>query len=101
MHGGEAGEVFQNQLCTQRTVHTDHRIQLPFASKGLLLEGEYPGLTRLTPLHYIDYGASIRVMTLEDLPVLQQSGKMFCRKVVSGESDTLIEKLKSDFAKED
>jgi glycosyltransferase len=26
---------------------------------------------------------------------------MFCRKVVSGESDTLIEKLKSDFAKED
>lgn len=73
----------------------------PFASKGLLLEGEYPGLTRLTPLHYIDYGASIRVMTLEDLPVLRQSGKMFCRKVVSGESDTLIEKLKSDFAKED
>ena len=40
-------------------------------------------------------------MTLEDLPVLRQSGKMFCRKVVSGESDTLIEKLKSDFAKED
>jgi len=52
-------------------------------------------------LHYIAYGPSTRVMTLEALPVLQQSGKMFCRKVVSGESDTLIEKLKSDFAKED
>ena len=85
-----------SELCIQTIVFNS-----PFASKGLLLEGEYPGLTRLTPLHYIDYGASIRVMTLEDLPVLQQSGKMFCRKVVSGESDTLIEKLKSDFAKED
>lgn len=85
-----------SELCIQTIVFNS-----PFASKGLLLEGEYPGLTRLTPLHYIDYGASIRVMTLEDLPVLRQSGKMFCRKVVSGESDTLIEKLKSDFAKED
>ena len=85
-----------SELCIQTIVFNS-----PFASKGLLLEGKYPGLTRLTPLHYIDYGASIRVMTLEDLPVLQQSGKMFCRKVVSGESDTLIEKLKSDFAKED
>ncbi len=75
-----------SELCIQTIVFNS-----PFASKGLLLEGEYPGLTRLTPLHYIDYGASIRVMTLEDLPVLQQSGKMFCRKVVSGESDTLIE----------
>lgn len=65
----------------------------PFASKGLLLEGEYPGLTRLTPLHYIDYGASIRVMTLEDLPVLRQSGKMFCRKIVSGTSDRLMEAI--------
>lgn len=85
-----------SELCIQTIVFNS-----PFASKGLLLEGEYPGLTRLTPLHYIDYGVSIRVMTLEDLPVLRQSGKMFCRKVVSGESDTLIEKLKSDFAKED
>lgn len=75
-----------SELCIQTIVFNS-----PFASKGLLLEGEYPGLTRLTPLHYIDYGASIRVMTLEDLPVLRQSGKMFCRKVVSGESDTLIE----------
>lgn len=86
-----------SELCIQTIVFNS-----PFASKGLLLEGEYPGLTRLTPLHLTRLRlASIRVMTLEDLPVLQQSGKMFCRKVVSGESDTLIEKLKSDFAKED
>jgi len=44
-------------------------------------------------LHYIDYGASIRVMTLEDLPVLRQSGKMFCRKIVSGTSDRLMEAI--------
>ncbi len=66
--GEEAGEVFQNQLCTQRAVHTDHRIQLPFCLKRNSFRGRIPRLTRLTPLHYIDYGASIRVMTLEDLP---------------------------------
>lgn len=77
-----------SELCIQTIVFNS-----PFASKGLLLEGEYPGLTRLTPLHYIDYGASIRVMTLEDLPVLRQSGKMFCRKIVSGTSDRLVEAI--------
>ena len=77
-----------SELCIQTIVFNS-----PFASKGLLLEGEYPGLTRLTPLHYIDYGASIRVMTLEDLPVLRQSGKMFCRKIVSGTSDRLMEAI--------
>ena len=77
-----------SELCIQTIVFNS-----PFASKGLLLEGEYPGLTRLTPLHYIDYGASIRVMTLEDLPELRQSGKMFCRKIVSGTSDRLVEAI--------
>ena len=77
-----------SELCIQTIVFNS-----PFVSIGLLLEGDYPGLTRLTPLHYIDYGASIRVMTLEDLPVLRQSGKMFCRSIVSGTSDRLVEDI--------
>ena len=54
-----------------------------------VLPNPYPGLTRLTPLHFIDYGEGIRQLTMDDLPRLQQSGKMFCRKVVSGASDEL------------
>lgn len=84
-----------SELCIQTIVFNS-----PFASKGFLWKGEFPGLARLTPLHYIDYGASIRVMTDEDLPELWKSGKMFCRKVVSGTSDTLVEQIRSDFAKE-
>jgi len=44
-------------------------------------------------LLYKDYGAPRRVMPLEALPVLRQSGKMFCRKIVSGTSDRLVEAI--------
>lgn len=77
-----------SELCIQTIVFNS-----PFASKGLVREGEFPGLTRLTPLHYINYGASIQVMTCDDLLVLQESGKMFCRKVKSGTSDRLVEAI--------
>lgn len=56
----------------------------------MLYEGEYPGLTHLTPLHYINYGKCIKILTEEDFPILQKSGKMFCRKIVSGDSDKLV-----------
>lgn len=56
-------------------------------------QGPYPGLAALTPLHFIDYHPTIRILTLEDLPRLQASGKMFCRKIVSGQSDTLVSAL--------
>ena len=53
----------------------------------------YPGLAALTPLHYINYHPIIRVLTLDDLPALIESGRMFCRKVVSGESDALVDEI--------
>lgn len=77
-----------SELCIQTLVFNS-----PFAKQALLYEGEYPGLSGLTPLHYIVYGREIKTMTLEDLPVLQQSGKLFCRKVVSGLSDGLVEAI--------
>ena len=46
-------------------------------------------------LHFIDYHPVIKVLDLTDYDRLVASGKLFCRKVVSGKSDTLVEKLRS------
>lgn len=57
-------------------------------------EGEQePGLDKLTPLHCIEYNGAIRVWTLADYDTLVASGKMFCRKTLSGVSDSLIERI--------
>lgn len=80
-----------SELCIQTLVFNS-----PFASHALLYEGDYPGLSGLTPLHYIEYGHAIKNLTLEDLPALYRSDKMFCRKVVSGVSDSLAERIDQD-----
>lgn len=74
-----------SELCIQTLVFNS-----PFANRALHYEGVYPGLSGLTPLHYIEYGKSIRILTLADAEILRQSGKMFCRKTVSGMSDELV-----------
>ena len=61
--------------------------------KCMLTEGTYPGLAALTPLHFIDYNPVIKIMDETDLPRLRESGKMFCRKVVSNKSDKLVKML--------
>lgn len=77
-----------SELCVQTIVFNS-----PFAAHALRLSGDYPGLKRLTPLHHICYGSSIKVFTREDLPELQESGRMFCRKVATGVSDGMVEAL--------
>ena len=64
-----------------------------WAPRCMLTKGEYPGLDALTPLHYIVYKPTIRVMKAEDFPLLMQSGKMFARKFQSGVSEEVISKL--------
>jgi hypothetical protein len=64
-----------------------------WASRCLLFQGEYPGLAALTPLHYIVYDPIIKVMDETDYDTLMASGKMFTRKLVSGKSDQLVERL--------
>lgn len=65
-----------------------------WASKCMLVEGKYPGLPALTPLHHIVYDPVIKVMDETDYGVLMASGRMFARKVVSGKSDKLVEALR-------
>jgi hypothetical protein len=46
-------------------------------------------LPSLTPLHFIDYTESIRVLDASDLPRLIASEKPFARKLATGRSDAL------------
>lgn len=77
-----------SELCIQTLVFNS-----PFGAHALLHQGDYPGLSGLTPLHYIEYGKAIKALTTDDLPKLTQSGKMFCRKVISGTSDALAQAI--------
>ncbi len=77
-----------SELCIQTIVFNS-----PFALRAMRYEGEYPGLVGLTPLHHIFYGKCIRIWTEADLPLLRRSGKMFCRKVVTGVSDGLVTRI--------
>lgn len=79
-----------SELCIQTIVFNSS-----FARQAFLHEGDFPGLTALTPLHYISYGKSIKILTAEDLPTLQRVNKMFCRKVVSNVSDELVKMINS------
>ena len=69
---------------------------LEFKDRCILKNGEYPGLAQLTPLHFIDYNPVIQILTERDYDRIVASGKMFCRKVVSGQSDQLVNKLNAN-----
>jgi len=73
-----------SELCLQTLIFNS-----PFAEQAILHTGHYSGLTVLTPLHFIDYGKCVRVLTVSDLPRLKESGKLFCRKCATGVSDSL------------
>lgn len=62
----------------------------PLAGQCLHVEGGFQSLTALTPLTFIDYNPLIKELDETDFPRLKASGKMFCRKVVSGKSDQLV-----------
>ena len=51
----------------------------------------YEGLSTLATLHEFYYSGAIKVYKEEDFERLLSSGKMFCRKVETRESDKLIE----------
>lgn len=80
-----------SEMCVQTIVFNS-----PFASNAIVYNAkEYPGLTRLTPLHYIEYGKAIRIFTERDYNLLVNSGKMFFRKASSGISNVLLDKIDS------
>ena len=64
-----------------------------YASKAILMKGKFMGLESITPLHYMDYTNGTKIFTEKDFDTLIQSDKMFCRKVVTGKSDKLMDMI--------
>lgn len=54
---------------------------------------KYSSLTDVTPLTFIDYTDDIKILDEKDLPRLLASGKMFCRKTITGQSDKLMDMI--------
>ncbi len=75
-----------SEMCLQTIIFNS-----PFRENAILHTDKYPGLPTLTPLHFIDYHGFIKHLDESDYPRLKESGRMFCRKVVSGKSDSLVE----------
>ena len=74
-----------SEMCLQTIIFNS-----PFRENAILHTNKYPGLPTLTPLHFIDYHGLIKHLNASDYNRLKESGRMFCRKVVSGESDELV-----------
>lgn len=96
-HNAHLHRYFRDSFCPAETFIQTAAFNHPVWSRRCILtSGEYPGLEALTPLHFIDYGTTIHVMDEHDFTRLMESGKMFCRKVVSGKSDTLVEMIERE-----
>ncbi|MBQ8046773.1 MAG: conjugal transfer protein [Prevotella sp.] len=84
---------FKNSFTPSETLIHTLAFNSSFAKDCMLVEGKYESLAALTPLTYIDYHPDIKVLSEEDFPRIVSSGKMFCRKVISGKSDKLVKML--------
>ncbi len=89
----EIERYFSTSFGPDETLWQTLTFHSPFADKALLTTTPYTSLADLTPLHYIYYHPVIKILTAEDWTTLRRSGKMFCRKTVSGTSDTLLDRI--------
>lgn len=64
-----------------------------YAGRATIIEGTFKGLESITPLHYMDYTNGTKILSEEDYDTLIKSDKMFCRKVVTGKSDKLMDMI--------
>ena len=69
----------------------------PFRGGCEEVEGGYRELEELSALTYFHYGEKVSVFRLEDYDELIGSGRLFARKMVTGVSDTLMNRLKNSF----
>lgn len=84
---------FKNSFCPSETIWQTIAFHSPYADLCIRSEGDFTRLEDYTPLTYIEYGDEIKVLTESDYDAIMASGKMFCRKTVSGRSDRLIEMI--------
>jgi hypothetical protein len=71
-----------------------------FADTCMLVKDPVHKLEELTPLTYIEYGNKIKELTEDDYEKILASGKMFCRKCVTGVSNRLMDMIDEQRHKE-
>lgn len=59
----------------------------------ILTEGHFTTLLALTPLTFIDYSNGVLILNDKDYDRIIASGKMFCRKTITGQSDSLMDMI--------
>ena len=86
-------KYFRNSFSPNETIWQTIAFHSLYANHCILTKGPVDGLEQLTPLTFIEYGKEIKVFTETDFNTLVNSGKMFCRKVVTGKSDKLLDMI--------
>lgn len=92
-HSPQLRQYFSDSFTPSETaIHTMVFNDDKWRNHCQLAEGAYTRLADLTPLTYIDYTPGT-VGTLDEsyFPTLLESGKMLCRKVITGKSDRLVQ----------
>lgn len=84
---------FKNSFSPNETIWQTIAFHSKYADKCILSVGKIDKLEELTPLTYIEYGDAMKVFTEDDFDNLIKSNKMFCRKVVTGKSDKLMDMI--------
>lgn len=82
---------FSTSFCPAETFVQTVAFNSEYKDKCMLVEGKYTTLAALTPMTFIDYNPTIKLLDETDYDRIVESGKMFCRKIVSGTSDKLVE----------
>lgn len=87
---------FKHQFCPAETLIQTVAFNSPeYKDKCCLFYTPYQSLSLLTPLHYIDYGKQVKILTEEDFDKIMNSGKAFARKFKTGDSDRLMDMIDS------
>ena len=87
-------DYFRNSFGPDETfIHTLAFNTPEIAARCIHTEGEFVDLEQVTPLTYIHYKPEIKILTAADYDTLIDSGKVFCRKTVTGVSDELMDLL--------
>lgn len=90
----ELRAYFEDSFTPSETaIHTIAFNSEKFFPRCIFNDGPYTRLVDLTPLCYIDYRPLVHVLDESYFDTLLQSGKMFCRKVITGKSNRLMQLL--------
>lgn len=83
-------KYFRTSFCPAETFVQTVAFNSKYADSCMLSKGAYMSLAALTPLTYINYDPVIKILDETDYDKIIGSGKMFCRKVITGDSERLM-----------